>query len=500
MTEVPSAPIHARDLLVEGGVSLCAATLFTLSCLHIDVDPQERLGQISGLASLGLRFTIATIVLVIALTVASRWRGGVAFATTARLACAALAGLASAFVAGGIIVALHGTSWGLNGAAGDAGNLIRWSRGLDVSDAYPPLGPKILGWYTDLFGFRTEYALKHLQIMGTAALGPCTYLAWRLLLRPAWALGIGGVASLPLLEAAPYKPYALIVLVALVPLLVRFLDELRTSERRSRLASARRGLAFGVVFGVLFLLYSGWFQWAAPGVIVATLVLFPWRQAAGSALVLVGGAATTFLAITGSYLIGVLSSSALADQYAYFDVFTEPAYIAMWKGDLPGPLPMWPPFGELGGVGVFTLVVIVGFGAAVALGRGRTLVISVAAIMAGAWLLRFWYASQMFDTRLVQLYPRTTALILYCLLVLAGFAVYLLVERHRQAAAESPIHSSSGLIGAICALALLFGSAASSISNAYMPRDTFPHSYGRLAWTAHHPKQFKWGHLPPRRK
>ena len=42
--------------VAEAVVSLLAAALFAHSCWHIHVNPQERLGQISGLASLGLRF------------------------------------------------------------------------------------------------------------------------------------------------------------------------------------------------------------------------------------------------------------------------------------------------------------------------------------------------------------------------------------------------------------------------------------------------------------
>jgi galactan 5-O-arabinofuranosyltransferase len=58
------------------------------------------------------------------------------------------------------------------------------------------------------------------------------------------------------------------------------------------------------------------------------------------------------------------------DRYFYFDTSVEPAYIAMWRNDLPGDVGPWPPPGELAGVGVFTLLLVVGLGAAVALAGG----------------------------------------------------------------------------------------------------------------------------------
>jgi len=480
-----------QELVSEAAVAVVAAALFTLSCLTIDVPPLERVGQVSGLASLGLRFTVASILLIVTLLIVSRRRPA-AFPTASRLACAALAGLASGIVAGGIVVALQGTSFGLNGMVSDTSALVTWSRDLDsIPPSYPPLPVYALSWFSRLFDVEGEFAVKHLQIIGTALLGPAAYLSWRLLLRPSWALAIGVVAALPLVEAAPYKPYGNGVLIVLVPLAIRFIAELRDANTRPPLHVARTGVWLGAIFGVLCLTYSGWFQWSAPGVLIAMLLVFPWRRP-GNAIVLLAMTGAVFFAIAGRYLLFAFGGDAIADKYIYFDVLTEPAYIAMYRGDLPGQLAMWPPFGELAGVGVYTLLLAIGLGIAVALGRSRSVVVGAGCMMAGAWLVRFWYAHALADTHLVQLYPRTTAEILYCLLAIAGFAIYLVADRYRKQAPDSRIYSNAGLVGAVCALALILGSAGSAIANAYMPLENFPYSPGRLAWAAHHPELFEW--------
>src|SRR5262249_54446767 len=145
---------------------------------------------------------------------------------------------------------------------------------------------------------------------------------------------------------------------------------------------------------------------------------------------LLGLTAAIFLLVVRQYALGVLDDAmGIKDTYVYFDVKAEPMYIAMWRNDTPGIVGVWPPIGELGGVGLFTIALAIGVAASVVIGRGKALVIGLTSVMAGAWLLRFQYARKLWATKLVQLYPRTTPLILYCLLILTGYAVYRLVER-----------------------------------------------------------------------
>lgn len=476
---------------VEVVVSLATSALFPLLCLNIKVDPLQRIGQVSGLSSMGLRYTLMALPLIGILVLAARLRSGAWFGPTTRLACAAVAGMATGMIAGGVIVALRGTPWGLNGRNGDAGVMIDMTdaarRGDDLPVAYPPLPMYLLAWYADAFDIASGHAIKHMQIAGTAILGPATYLSWRLVLRPCWALGVGLVAALPLIDAAPYKPYGNMVLMMFIPIMIAFMRVLRRSGDYTLQRNAQLGALFGGGIGLLCLTYSGWFQWSAPGVLVALLVLFPWRGDRKKALVFCGMAALLFALVAGRYMYGVLTDpTGIKDNYIYFDVNAEPWYIAMWRGDLPGPVGMWPPLGEMGGVGLFTLILCVGLGLSVALGRSRTPVITVGWIMAGCWLWRFWYAHFLWKTKLVQLYPRTTLEIQYCLLVLCGYAVYLLVDRFKQdAPADSPLRTPSAAIGAICAFLLLFGSVGSAISDHYMPNNGQPISPGWLAWTSH---------------
>ena len=483
--------------VLEAAVSFTMASAFVASSLFIRVNPLSRLGQVSGLAALAFRFALVAIGLVIALIIAERRRGGAGFDMTARLVCAAIAGLATGMLAGGIVVALRGTPWGINGRGGDVGYLAAWAMDLHRGDIdlvpqfYPPLPLHILDWYSDLLHVPPYLVMKHLQIAGVATSGPIVYLGWRLLLRPAWALGIGVVASLPLIE--PYKPYPTLVLAVFVPLVIHFLQSLRRVGTWPELRIARAGVVYGLVFGFLALMYSGWFQWSVPGLAVATLVVFPWRSRR-KGVYLVALTAAVFLLTTRQFVLAVLDYPfPINDKYVYFDVQTEPMYVAMWRNDTPGVVGVWPPIGELGGVGLFTIALAIGTGVAVVIGRRKTLVIGVASMMAGAWLLRLKLARALWATKLVQLYPRTTALILYCLLILAGYAVYLVVQRRRRPVAEAGPAGASGMIGAMCGLLLLLGSVGSALADRYMPNNLKPGeptSVGYLTFISHATKQW----------
>ena len=179
----------------------------------------------------------------------------------------------------------------------------------------------------------------------------------------------------------------------------------------------------------------------------------------------------------------------MQDRYFYFDTAVEPAYIAMWRNDLPGNVGPWPPPGELAGVGVFTVLLVVGLGVAVAVAGRRTAVITVGALLAGAWVLRLAIAAQMYETQTVQLYPRTTAEILFCLLLMAVFAARYggrrLQDAWRARAVAgngSAARTAMPVIGALCAALLLALSTGSATADRYQPRKD--KSVGLLAYVA----------------
>jgi hypothetical protein len=235
---------------------------------------------------------------------------------------------------------------------------------------------------------------------------------------------------------------------------------------------------FGVGLGVLCLLYSGWYQWSAPGFLVAALIVFPWRDWKRG-LLFCGIAGVAFGACVLRYVMGFRAGSGIKDSYFSVDALIDPTYFATWRGGAPGDM-HWQPLGELAGVGVFTLVLAVGLGIALALGRRRPMVIALVSIVAGCWVLRLWHAHNMWTTKLVQLWPRTSAEILFCLLVLCVVAVYLLVERTEE---KSPWRSPSATIAVIVSLILVVMSASAATTDQYLPRNV-ERSTGELAWMA----------------
>jgi galactan 5-O-arabinofuranosyltransferase len=347
--------------------------------------------------------------------------------------------------------------------------------------------------------------MKDLQIVGAALFGPIAYLSWRMLLRPAWALGIGVIAALIVID--PYKPIANLVLVAMIPISIKFLQILRRSDERSVLQLAKFGVLFGVAYGLMFLSYSGWFKWSAPGLVLGVAVLLPWRTAKLRAAIYGGITLLVFVVVIWGYLRNIMEfrqylakASAgsggvelkmIYDDYFHFDTAIDPAYVAMWKGDLPGATQpsAWPPAGELGGLGVYTALLFAGFGTAIAFARKRTVVIVMGLVLAGVWFQRFWVAHEMWSTKLVQLYPRTAIELAHILVLFAGFGLYYVVEYLTRRFDPEGLHAPSRVIGAICALTLVFGSAASATVDHYMPYDSLPRTLGFLSFAAQQAKK-----------
>lgn len=132
--------------LAEGVVSVAVALGFMLLCTQISVNPVTRIGQVSGLAKIQ-QYAALVGIPVLAVLLFLAYRGTLRYYQVAqRLVCAALAGLATGIVAGGIAVALHGTPWGLGGQEGDPGNLMGMAndmmRGKGLPGVYPRCSPR----------------------------------------------------------------------------------------------------------------------------------------------------------------------------------------------------------------------------------------------------------------------------------------------------------------------------------------------------------------------
>jgi hypothetical protein len=442
----PNEPAGRRAWIgvgLEWLASLLAAGIFLGWAGSVDVNPMVRVGQVAGLATLQLRFAIACVVVVVALLVAERFLSPARRDLAVRVACAIFAGLASGLVAAGVRVALRGTPWALYVGFGDGGWISQWvdmvRRGEPIPGHYPPLSIYMFAWYEQLTGKQFWLALRDFQLVGTALFGPAAYLSWRLLLRAPWALAIGVLPGIALIN--PLKPYPQLTLVVFLPLLVKFLQTVRRSAGLTIRQAATRGLIFGLAFALLFMLYSGWFAWVALGMVAAFVGLVPWRDAGRGrqAGVLAGVASVVFVLIGWIHLRGLFApTGAVSDRFFYFDTDTEPTYFAMWRDDAPGNVGVWPPLGELAGLGLFTLVLAAGLGLALVLGWRRTIVIGTGACLVSAWLMRMWLASESYRTGTVRLYPRTTMLLFYGLVVLTGFAMYLVKNALVERAAVDP--------------------------------------------------------------
>jgi len=452
----------------------------------IRVDALTRMGQVSLLAAVSLRLIVFGAVIVGGLVLAAHAKGGAWFARVVPYACAAVAGLASAVVAGGVVAILHRTPFAMGATlGGDSAVLASWSdqlnQGTPIPGVYPPMQIYLISWISRLFSIDSLYAAKHFQVLGILLVGPLSYGAWRLLLRPVWALGLGVVCALPFID--PYRAYPMMVLLVFIPIVVKFIDGIRTSSSAHWYELVRCGVGFGLAFGLLFLMYSGWVQWSAPGILLAVMFYMPWRDRPSHALILASITALLFFAMTFHYLSAVVHASAIHDDYMYFDATVDPSYIAMWRGSQPGSVPMWPPPGELGGVGLFTVLLTAGTGTAIWLGSKRTLVVTVSLILGCTWLWRMWCAHHLYETKLVQLYPRTTGELLYGAMILTGFSIYLAIEHLRARQTSAIWQRPSATVGLVVALLLLIMSTGSATTDRYNPNSDITYA-GYLSWVA----------------
>jgi hypothetical protein len=476
-------------ILVELIVSVTCALLMVLLAQTINVSPLDRAGQVSGLAGLQWRFSFIALGLMTVAVLATTAKSRLLTPLMVRVVAAGMAGLATGLIAGAVVVALRGTSWGVGGPAGDALTLTAMANDLlrdgFITRGYPPGFIHALAWYSELTGSPAEHSMKVLQIVLTALFGPAAYVAWRLLLSPMWALGIGVLPALALVE--PYKPYSNIMLVVLIPVVLALLRKLRRSGGLSWRHVLLSGVGFGAALGVIFLVYSGWFVWSAPGLIAAALVVFPWRTGWSRGLALIATAVAVFVLIAHRHLFWMLNPPAAAlDRWFYFDTWVDPAYIAMTLPLPPANVGQWPPPGEFGGVGLFTIVLFLGLVIAIAVAFRRTVVLTLTFIVLGVWGFRFIVSSQMYADNAVRLYPRTSPELLYCLLLLGGFAIYYATETlftsWRTAPTRVSIKVGPMRIGALVGCLLLIGSAGSAIGDRYMPRTDG--SWGTLSFIA----------------
>ncbi|MEV5970086.1 hypothetical protein [Streptomyces sp. NPDC051921] len=480
----------------EVAVALATALCFTVWGLSVGNSPITRVGQISGLSNLQLRFAFLVLV-VLAVVGWATVRGTPRVRRlTTRLAAAAVAGLTTGFLGAGQVFALRGTPWPLNGPFGDNNRILGWGEEVLHTGAmdgfYPPAVPYLLGYAAKLgfFDGQPAFAFKWVFIAFVALTGPAAYLFWRMCLKPLPALAVGLLPALQ--QTLPHKPYSPFVLVLLLPLIAKLLMWLRASPRFTARGTVLRGAFLGLLFGLLFLVYSGWHLWSLPGVLVATVFFYPWRTGRLRGLLFLGSSLLGFLLVAGVYLRVLLGATSTRDQWCSGYTLTEPAYIGTtpltglaW--DQPGE---YPGVGEFSGLHMYAVIVLIGLGFAVALGLRKAVVVAPLACFGSAWLIRFWLAGHMEADQQVQLFPRTMMQIQVTLTALTVLACVVAAQRlvpvvKRLRTGDRPDARRFTAVGVLLAMALAGGMVGSFFSNQYLPTHPDEQLAGTLAWRAH---------------
>lgn len=472
-----------RQLPFEFLVALIAAggmvfvSRFIRSVANPSFEQDIRVGHVSALAAMQIPFFLIASLSLFLILVSPHIPK---FRELALLfSPALLAGAATGYIAGSINIALAGTNWPLFGSSGDSGVILEWIRtyisGQPLPETYPPGYLWLISGIATIFHAPVEFSAKLAQIVATAAIGPIGYIAWRLVVGPFMSLALGVVAMLPLIS--PYKPYPNLMLVVLLALVVRFVIDLRRVSNADRRWAIVRGLLIGAGVGITALIYSGWFVWSALGIFAVVLLNFPWR--AGKTIVVnslwfMGSTLVAILGIGGVHLIPMLRETlfghAVSDSYFYSDTFVDPAYYVMAQSDQSDGTG-WPPLGELGGVGVFMMLLAISVAIAIAFSWKNPIVQVSLLVIASALAARYFVATLMVYRNAVYLWPRTQAVLIFALLLIGAVALRylwnLLKEVRPQGGKLMSIRA-----GLIVAFALVLSSSISSISSAYYPMDS----------------------------
>lgn len=478
--------------IAEFGVASLVALFLTRTSRAINVDPLVRVGQVSGLAQIQLRFALLALVILLLLWLAHRSMDGDLRDSVVRLVAAGSAGLVTGVIGSGLAVALRGTHFALFHDLGDTARIVTWvnevSAGERMSNAYPPLSIYLTSLYGKLTGLNASYAYHDMQVYGAALFGPVAYMSWRLLFPPLWALPMALIPALPIID--PYKPYSPITLAVLMPVLGWFFVRLHRCAERSGSARAWQGALTGGLFGLLCLTYSGWFWWSAGGALVMVPIALPRRKLREAAEFLFCTGAG-FLLVAGTSIRRMLQEGMLrdVDKCFYFDTSVRPSYFEMWRTGLSGNPGEWPPPAELGGTSVFLVLLATGLAAGIALSfcdsRLGLAAKSVVACLVSASLMRFKVAGAMFATQTVQLYPRTSTQILYCMLVMSVFAAFMIAQRLSARFPLAARELGMARVGALAGVLLVCASSADAIADKYMPSAASMNAPGILAWRAH---------------
>jgi galactan 5-O-arabinofuranosyltransferase len=392
-------------------------------------------------------------------------------------------------LAGGVVFALHGTSWPLLGQGGDNIRLIAWTddvlRTGRFHNVYPPGVPRLAAWIARYAEHDdANAALKPLFLTASALVAPAGYLAWRTVLPPLTALAVALAGAYAL--NAPEKPYPLLVLVMVVPLLAKAVQWLRLSPGFGRAGAFARGAGLGLPFGLLFLLYAGQHVWSFPAFAVLLPAALPWRAGRAGLLraaLLLAGLAAGFLAVGGAYLRQLQGAAGTHDTYCSAWTLADPAAV----GVFPLTAGPWP-------------LLLAGAGTAIALGLRTPAVSAALACFGGAWLLRFYLAHRMARDADVHLFTHTEAEVQYTLVVLTVLGASLAVRelvRHWGGGPGSGSPGGGGPAGAVAArgaVGLLFGAllfcgvAGSAATDAVLAVHPVPGRavLGNAAWIAQH--------------
>lgn len=471
-----------RFVVLEALVALATLGIVFWSGEGIGANPLDRLGQVSILAA--MHFRVALLALSIVAIVAILWRFDRSRPWHAAVLWPAATALVTGFYGSVVAVTQRGTDWPIGGDGGDIGAIREWI--LDsihgtggVPPGYPPLFPAMIERLTRWNGADPGSIMHHAQFTMVLAMGPIAYFAWRIIMPPMPAAAFAIVVGANFVE--PYKPYAALSLVVMVPVLAAYVLHTRLIPMRRPRANAMVGALLGASIGLMTILYSGWLFWVAPGVFVLLVAVTPWRRAGWRVAAFHVAGLLAFLAMTSTYLVSFARmEEPLKDTFFYFDTYIDPAYFAMWRGGQGGYDGPWPPFGEFGGVGLFTVLLVLAMGAALALRPRNPVVLVGVAMFASSWVMRFQVAQHMWQEQAVQLYPRTSYTLYLAAMVAAMVLVCHVARRLERTTEPRPLAASFGVFLIVVVLGV---SAASAGADRHMPRDD--ETIASLAWRAY---------------
>lgn len=242
---------------------------------NFDFDPLDPIGQTSALAFGQLVFWTAaglSLILLLFTSKKSNWSSK----KLSRIFLITISSLITGTISGTAVLSLNGTPWYFGAPKGDLGVLMFLSNiAIDIGwsgSLYPPAWPTIVGNLSEFLGVAVFDSYKPISLIAGPIFAGITLILFRLAFPPVLA-ELSAVFSAFTFGDSNWKSagtyWILLTLLILIKRIWEIENEERIYDRKSRLGN----LGLGFFFGLSISFYYAILWWLLPGIAISIFIL-----------------------------------------------------------------------------------------------------------------------------------------------------------------------------------------------------------------------------------